>query len=105
YSTDITDNGNFQDPECVTLYPPTLRYGVLGNAASHTGASPSDFTSGIATSLQVAAGTYEAVTDLPPVGGNFSSPTSANKYLYERNDDGTVHYMDPDTIQRRGDSI
>src|SRR5207248_10537158 len=60
---------------------------------------------GIATGLQVAAGTYEGVTDLPPVGGNFGSPASANKYLYERNDDGTVHYTDPDTIQRRGDSI
>src|SRR5205823_7315468 len=64
-----------------------------------------DFTSGVATSLQVAAGTYEGVTDLPPVGGNFGLPASANKYLYERNDDGTVHYTDPDTIQRRGDSI
>src|SRR5207253_5315442 len=49
--------------------------------------------------------TYEGVTDLPSVGGNFGSPASANKYLYERNDDGTVDYTDPDTIQRRGDSI
>lgn len=105
YWTDTTVKGKFQDPEFITLDPRTLRFGVWGNQASHTGASPSDFISGIATSLQVAAGTYEAVTDLPPVGGNFSSPTSANKYLYERNDDGTVHYTDPDTIQRRGDSI
>jgi hypothetical protein len=96
---------NLQDPEFVTLDPRTVRFGVWGNQASHTGASPSDFTSGVGTGLQVAAGTYEGVTDLPPVGANFSSSTSTNKYLYERNDDGTVHYTDPDTIQRRGDSI
>ena len=94
-----------QDPEFVTLDPRTLRFGVWGNAGNQPGASPSDFTSGVATSLQVAAGTYEAVTALPPVGGNFSSPTSPNLGLYERNDDTTVRYRDPDTIQRRGDSI
>ena len=55
--------------------------------------------------MQVDATTYEAVTDLPPVGASFSSPTSPNKGLYERNDDGTVHYTDSDTLQRRGDSI
>src|SRR5204863_5172189 len=49
--------------------------------------------------------TYEAVTALPPVGASFGSPTSPNLYLYEGNDDGTVHYTDSDTIQRRGDSI
>ena len=105
YWTDNTVNTKFQDPEFVTLDPRTVRFGVWGNQASHAGASPSDFTIGIATGLQVAAGTYEGVTDLPPVGGNFVSPASANKYLYERNDDVTVHYTDPDTIQRRGDSI
>ena len=97
---------NLQDPEFVTLDPRTVRFGVWCNAASHTGASPSDFTNnGVGTTLQVDATTYEAVTDLPPVGASFSSPTSPNKGLYERNDDGTVHYTDSDTLQRRGDSI
>jgi hypothetical protein len=96
---------SLQDPEFVTLDPRTLRFGVWGNAGNQTGASPSDYTSGVATTLEPSSGTYEAITALPPTGAKFSSPTSKNLYLYEKNDDTTVHYVDLDTIQRRGDSI
>jgi hypothetical protein len=105
YWTDATKNGSFQDPEFVTLDPRTVRFGVWGNAGNQTGASPSDYTSGVATTLEPSSGTYEAITALPPTGAKFNSPTSTNLYLYEKNDDTTVHYVDLDTIQRRGDSI
>jgi hypothetical protein len=100
---------NLQDPEFVTLDPRTLRFGVWGNAANQPGASPSDYTNGVAFTMEVSAGTYEAITALPPQpqGTNFifSGPPYA-LYNYANNPtSSTVYYTDLDTLRRQGDSI
>jgi hypothetical protein len=96
-----------QDPEFVALDPRTLRFGVSGNAANQPGASPSDFTSGVLTTMEVSAGTYEAITALPPKGTNFTytGPPYA-LYNYANNPtSSTVYYTDLDTLRRQGDII
>jgi hypothetical protein len=93
-----------QDPEFVTLDPRTLRFGVWGTAGSQS-AVPADYTDGTQGTLDWPTPRFERITALPPQGTGFSSPTSPNLYLYAKNDDGTIHYTDLDTIQRRGDII
>jgi hypothetical protein len=98
----------YQDPEFVTLDPRTVRFGAWGNAANQSTIA-ADYTDGTQGTLDWPAPApgprFERITALPPVGASFSSPASPNLYLYAKNDDGTVHYTDLDTIQRRGDII
>jgi len=106
--TGLAGNTTLQDPEFVTLDPRTLRFGVWGNAAKQSTIA-ADYAQGTQGTLDWPAPApgprFELITALPPVGANFSSPASTNLYLYAKNDDGTVHYTDLDTIQRRGDII
>jgi hypothetical protein len=97
----------YQDPEFVTLDPRTLRFGVWGNAANQPGASPSDLNTGVLTTLEVTAGTYEAITALPPQGTGLSLAAGPPYplYNYAKNLDATTHYTDLDTLQRQGDII
>jgi hypothetical protein len=93
-----------QNPEFVTLDPRTLRFGVWGNAGNQTTPSGTSYTPVLKT-LDLGGNAYQTITALSPTGTNFSSPTSPNLYLYANNTDTTVHYTDPDTIQRQGDKI
>jgi len=102
-----------QNPEFVTLDPRTVRFGVWGNAGNQS--TPATVYTPVLTSLDLsvgsppATGVYETIpaanTVLRPHGSMFASSTSANLYLYAKNDDGTVYYTDLDTIQRRGDLL
>jgi hypothetical protein len=108
-TTPPTGLTTYQDPEFVTLDPRTLRFGVWGNDAVHSG-SPSgiDYTTGVLTTLERSAGVYETITALPPQpqGTNFTytGPPYA-LYNYAKNLDATTHYTDSDTLQRQGDII
>ena len=101
---------DIQDPEFVTLDPRTVRFGVWGNAASQS-AVATDYTTGLLTTLDQsvgsppATGVFEKTTALPPVGAGFSSPASTDLYKYANNVDTTVHYSDPDGLQRKGDLL
>jgi hypothetical protein len=106
---------DIQDPEFVTLDPRTVRFGVWGNDA-FTSASPSgiDYTTGVLTTLDQSVsppspptlpGVFEKITKLPPVGASFSTPASTDLYKYANNVDTTVHYTDPDGLQRQGDLV
>jgi hypothetical protein len=46
---------------------------------------------------------FELISGLQPTENRFSSPTSPNFYLYAKDDDASVHYMDFGTVQRSGD--
>jgi hypothetical protein len=81
-----------------------LRFGVWGNAGILSGV-PTDYTSGVLTTLEPSAAVFERITALPPQGTRFSSPTSPNLYLYANNADATVHYTDLDVVQRQGDLL
>ncbi len=92
-----------QDPEFVTLDPRTLRFGAWGNDGNHGGST--DYTSGVLTTLETSAGTFEAVTALPPQGSMFATSPIAQLYKYANNTDATVRYRDLDALQRRGDVL
>jgi hypothetical protein len=95
-----------QDPEFLTLDPRMVRFGVWGNAGIESGV-PTDYTSGVLTTLETSAGVFERITALPPQGTRFSSPTSTDLYKYANNllIDTTVHYTDLDGVQRQGDLL
>src|SRR4029453_19039634 len=86
-----------QDPEFVTVDPRTQRFGVWGNAGIQS-AVPADYTEGTQGTLDWPAPRFEEITALPPVGTNFSSPTSTDLWKYAKNllTETTVHYTNLD---------
>ena len=107
------NNTTIQDPEFVTLDPRTLRFGAWANAAKQSLVA-TDYTTGLLTTLDQSVsppspptlpGVFEKITALPPVGTRFGTPTSTDLYKYANNVDTTVHYTDPDSLQRKGDLL
>ena len=96
-----------KDWEFVGLDPPKLRFGAGGDAAEHSTAisagNARDRTQRRHGTLDWPAPRFELISGLQPQENRFSSPTSPNFYLYAKDDDAAVHYMDLDTVQRSGD--
>jgi hypothetical protein len=99
-----------QDPEFAVLDPRTLRFGVWGNDANHSGSSGGvDYTNGTQYSLDSTLNSpslpVESITALPPQGSVFKFPATLpySLYFFANNSSSTVHYADLDLVQRLGD--
>jgi Tfp pilus assembly protein PilX len=105
---DWTNTNHLVDPEYVALDPRTLRFGVWGTDASDEGggAAKKDASYGAQDSLDQAApaNRIELITWSQPQGSSFTVSTlPADLSLYATNGTVSNHYLDLDSVQRRGD--